>query len=186
MREGGREGGVQALSFVLLSCNGHVYIPLQPDLLTFMIVFRNIFLTVLSSAYPALVDSLVQIFAAESGTLREFLMAWNRRIAASSTFFRLMREAGFRCHHHGQGKGKGSGSGRRSTPVSGQGQGQGQGGGQHSEGDESRKSSKVSGGEGAADEGAEGSGCGGVFSFFTSASAQEDPYLETLSDNYWP
>jgi hypothetical protein len=32
----------------------------------------------------------------------EFVMAWNRRISESGTFFDMMREAGFRIHHHGK------------------------------------------------------------------------------------
>lgn len=32
----------------------------------------------------------------------EFLMSWNRRIAASATFFDLMNEAGFQCEHKGK------------------------------------------------------------------------------------
>lgn len=53
-----------------------------------------------SSAYPALVETLKELFA--SGEVVEFLMAWNRRISASGTFFEMMREQGFKCHHHGQ------------------------------------------------------------------------------------
>ena len=32
----------------------------------------------------------------------EFLMSWQRRIAASETFFQLMRDEGFHIHHHGK------------------------------------------------------------------------------------
>jgi hypothetical protein len=53
-----------------------------------------------SSAYPALVQTLKELF--ESGEVAEFLMAWNRRISASGTFFDMMKAEGFRCHHHGQ------------------------------------------------------------------------------------
>ena len=52
------------------------------------------------SAYPALVETLKELFA--SGEVSEFLMAWNRRISASSSFFEMMRDQGFLCHHHGQ------------------------------------------------------------------------------------
>lgn len=34
--------------------------------------------------------------------VQEFLMAWNRRIAESVLFFDLMKEHGYRCHHHGK------------------------------------------------------------------------------------
>lgn len=36
------------------------------------------------------------------GSIREFLMSWNRRIAQSSIFFDLMKEAGFICVHQGK------------------------------------------------------------------------------------
>ena len=55
---------------------------------------------VINSAYPSLVQSLLAIFS-QCGTV-EFLMAWNRRISESGTFFQMMKEAGFRCHHHGK------------------------------------------------------------------------------------
>jgi hypothetical protein len=51
------------------------------------------------SAYTALVTTLRELFA--SGQVVEFLMAWNRRISASASFFEMMRAQGFRCHHHG-------------------------------------------------------------------------------------
>jgi hypothetical protein len=34
--------------------------------------------------------------------VEEFLMSWNRRIAESSKFFDLMKEAGFTCEHLGK------------------------------------------------------------------------------------
>lgn len=52
------------------------------------------------SAYPSLVKSLLAIFE-QCGTV-EFLMAWNRRISESGTFFEMMKVAGFKCHHHGK------------------------------------------------------------------------------------
>jgi hypothetical protein len=45
------------------------------------------------------VGTLKELFA--SGGVVEFLMAWNRRISASGSFFDMMRSAGFLCHHHG-------------------------------------------------------------------------------------
>ncbi|RHY16850.1 hypothetical protein DYB37_005854 [Aphanomyces astaci] len=52
-----------------------------------------------SSAYGALVETLLEIFAVNQA--EEFLMSWRRRIADSSIFFDLMKAAGFRVHHHG-------------------------------------------------------------------------------------
>ncbi len=52
------------------------------------------------SAYPSLVQSLTEIFAKNGAA--EFVMAWNRRISESGTFFEMMRVAGFLCHHHGK------------------------------------------------------------------------------------
>jgi len=51
------------------------------------------------SAYPALVDTLCALF--EGGSAKEFVMAWNRRIAESSIFFDLMKTKGFECVHLG-------------------------------------------------------------------------------------
>jgi len=45
------------------------------------------------SVYPALVQTLLEIFAANSGVV--FIMSWNRRMDASKQFFALMKEAGF-------------------------------------------------------------------------------------------
>ncbi|RHY22400.1 hypothetical protein DYB36_011820 [Aphanomyces astaci] len=54
---------------------------------------------ILFSAYGALVETLLEIFAVNQA--EEFLMSWRRRIADSSIFFDLMKAAGFRVHHHG-------------------------------------------------------------------------------------
>ena len=53
------------------------------------------------SAYPALVQTLVELFAMMQPDA-EFFMVWNRRIAASQQFFALMQGAGFCCVHHGE------------------------------------------------------------------------------------
>ena len=53
------------------------------------------------SAYSALVNTLLTLFR-DCGA-QEFTMSWNRRIADSESFFRLMREAGFTHEHHGRG-----------------------------------------------------------------------------------
>ena len=45
-------------------------------------------------------QTLKELFA--SGQVREFLMAWNRRISASGSFFEMMRTEGFLCYHHGR------------------------------------------------------------------------------------
>merc|ERR1711991_267227 len=50
-------------------------------------------------AYPQLVQSLVSLF--DGGTVVEFLMSWQRRIAESTQFFDLMKLSGFCCFHHG-------------------------------------------------------------------------------------
>jgi len=52
------------------------------------------------SAYPALVQTLVELFSNMPAD-GEFIMVWNRRITASATFFELMKEEGFVCAHHG-------------------------------------------------------------------------------------
>ncbi len=44
------------------------------------------------SAYPMLVKTLTELF--DGGTIVEFLMCWNRRIAESAIFFQLMADAG--------------------------------------------------------------------------------------------
>ncbi len=40
-----------------------------------------------------LVKTLSELF--DGGTIVEFLMSWNRRIAESAIFFELMKEAGY-------------------------------------------------------------------------------------------
>ena len=70
-----------------------------------------------ASAYPCLVKTLKELFAGprggrpsdaaggesddSGGGVQEFIMSWNRRIAASIEFFELMQAEGFLCHHHG-------------------------------------------------------------------------------------
>jgi hypothetical protein len=49
--------------------------------------------------YDKLVQTIVEIF--NCGAI-EFVMAWNRRIEASATFFAMMKDAGFSCIHHGK------------------------------------------------------------------------------------
>ena len=51
-------------------------------------------------AYPQLVQSLVVLF--DGGTIIEFIMSWQRRIADSVQFFELMKMSNFICYHHGQ------------------------------------------------------------------------------------
>lgn len=51
------------------------------------------------NVYDKLVQTLQELF--EAGA-EEFLMAWNRRMAASVTFFEMMTAAGFDCKHHGK------------------------------------------------------------------------------------
>lgn len=46
--------------------------------------------------------TIVEVFDSNRGTIAEFLMSWNRRIASSKIFFELMSEAGFECYHHGK------------------------------------------------------------------------------------
>ena len=50
-------------------------------------------------AYPQLVQSLVALF--DGGTVMEFIMSWQRRIADSIQFFDLMKLSNFICYHHG-------------------------------------------------------------------------------------
>eukprot|EP01041_Mallomonas_annulata_P003758 gene3758-7460_t len=45
------------------------------------------------SAYPALVKTIEELFA--GGTVVEFLMSWNRRIAETAIFFSMMEAAGY-------------------------------------------------------------------------------------------
>jgi predicted nicotinamide N-methyase len=52
------------------------------------------------SAYPALVQTLVEIF---STGCREFIMAWNRRMKGSEEFFLRMEAQGFEYTHEGKG-----------------------------------------------------------------------------------
>lgn len=52
------------------------------------------------SAYEALVYTINELF--NGGTVKEFLMSWNRRIAESGIFFSLMEKAGYKCTHHGR------------------------------------------------------------------------------------
>jgi hypothetical protein len=51
------------------------------------------------SAYPALVNTLVQLF--DKVGCSEFVMAWNRRLKDSHLFFESMEQSGFRCTHEG-------------------------------------------------------------------------------------
>lgn len=51
------------------------------------------------SAYPSLVETLLQIFEANPGIT--FIMSWNRRMDASKQFFSLMEQAGFACLQNG-------------------------------------------------------------------------------------
>ena len=60
----------------------------------------SMILTDMCSAYPSLVQSLLAMF--EKNGVREFVMAWNRRISESFNFFVMMQQAGFLCHHHGK------------------------------------------------------------------------------------
>jgi len=61
------------------------------------------------SAYPALVDTLSELFDIEPETSSkpsevsqiEFIMIWNRRISESHIFFDLMVKAGFETLHYG-------------------------------------------------------------------------------------
>lgn len=50
-------------------------------------------------AYPQLVQTLVSLF--DGGTVTEFIMSWQRRIAESVQFFELMKISNFVCYHHG-------------------------------------------------------------------------------------
>ena len=53
------------------------------------------------SAYPALVQTLIDIF--NENTIIEFVMSWNRRIDESQIFFNMMKDIGkFSMKHHGQ------------------------------------------------------------------------------------
>jgi hypothetical protein len=53
------------------------------------------------SAYPALVDSLEELFMCYGAV--EFIMSWQRRIADSKTFFEMMAERGFASETVGSG-----------------------------------------------------------------------------------
>mmetsp|Transcript_13280 Transcript_13280/g.19923 ORF Transcript_13280/g.19923 Transcript_13280/m.19923 type:complete len:147 (+) Transcript_13280:217-657(+) len=55
------------------------------------------------SAYESLVATLLVLFT--QCQAQQFVMAWNRRIAASQQFFELMRQAGFHCARQVDGRG---------------------------------------------------------------------------------